>query len=86
METESNLAKTKYYTASFHNGGRKEDAKDTKGTKKGVKFQANREHNIRDEEYCKNQEHIGFKNKTEQEHIEWAKTHVLIRRKTRRCL
>lgn len=78
METESNLAKTKYYTASFHNGGRKEDAKDTKGTKKGVKFQANREHNIRDEEYCKNQEHIGFKNKTEQEHIEWAKTHVLI--------
>ena len=78
METESNLAKTKYYTASFHNGGRKEDAKDTKGTKKGVKFQANREHNIRDEEYCKNQEHIGFKNKTEQEHIEWAKTHVII--------
>lgn len=72
------MAKTKYYTASFHNGGRKEDAKDTKGTKKGVKFQANREHNIRDEEYCKNQEHIGFKNKTEQEHIEWAKTHVII--------
>lgn len=78
METESNLTKTRYYTASFHNGGRKEDAKDTKGTKKGVKFQANREHNIRDEEYCKNQAHIGFKNKTEQEHIEWAKTHVLI--------
>lgn len=78
METESSLAKTKYYTASFHNGGRKEDAKDTKGTKKGIKFQANREHNIRDEEYCKNQEHIGFKNKTEQEHIEWAKTHVII--------
>lgn len=78
METESNLAKTKYYTASFHNGGRKEDAKDTKGTKKGVKFQANREHNIRDEEYCKSQEHIGFKNKTEQEHREWEKTHVFI--------
>lgn len=68
----------RYYTASFHNGGKKEDAKDTKGTVKTVKFQANREHNIRDEEYCKNQEHIGFKNKTEQEHEEWAKTHVLV--------
>ena len=68
----------RYYTASFHNGGRKEDSKDTKGNGKSVKFQANREHNIRDEEYCKNQEHIGFKNKTEQEHEEWAKTHVLI--------
>lgn len=68
----------RYYTASFHNGGRKEDSKDTKGNGKSVKFQANREHNIRDEEYCKNQEHIGFKNKTEQEHEEWAKTHVLL--------
>lgn len=68
----------RYYTASFHNGGRKEDSKDTKGNGKSVKFQANREHNIRDEEYCKNQEHIGFKNKTKQEHEEWAKTHVLI--------
>lgn len=72
------MAKRKYYTASFHNGGRKEDAKDTKGTTKSVKFQANREHNIRDEEYCKNQEHITFKNKTEAEHEEWAKTHILI--------
>ena len=68
----------RYYTASFHNGGRKEDSKDTKGNGKSVKFQANREHNIRDEEYCKNQEHIGFKNKTELEHEEWAKTHVLL--------
>ncbi len=68
----------RYYTASFHNGGRKEDSKDTKGNGKSVKFQANREHNIRDEEYCKNQEHIGFKNKTEKEHEVWAKTHVLI--------
>lgn len=68
----------RYYTASFHNGGRKEDSKDTKGNGKAVKFQANREHNIRDEEYCKNQEHIGFKNKTKQEHEEWAKTHVLL--------
>ena len=56
------MAKQKYYTASFHNGGKKEDTKDTKGTKKTAKFQANREHNIRDEEYCKDQEHIGFKN------------------------
>lgn len=72
------MAKRKYYTASFHNGGRKEDAKDTKGTTKSVKFQANREHNIRDEEYCKNQEHITFKNKTEAEHKEWAQTHILI--------
>ena len=68
----------KYYTASFHNGGRKEDTKDTKGTVKSVKFQANREHNIRDEEYCASQSHIGFKNKTEQEHREWEKTHVFI--------
>ncbi len=68
----------RYYTASFHNGGRKENSKDTKGNGKSVKFQANREHNIRDEEYCKNQEHIGFKNKTEKEHEVWAKTHVLI--------
>lgn len=67
----------RYYTASFHNGGRKEDSKDTKGNGKAVKFQANREHNIRDAEYCKNQEHIGFKNKTEQEHEDWAKTHIL---------
>ena len=72
------MAKQKYYTASFHNGGKKEDAKDTKGTKKTAKFQANREHNIRDEEYCKDQEHIGFKNKTYQEHIEWNKTHIII--------
>ena len=72
------IMKQKYYTASFHNGGRKEDVKDTKGTVKSVKFQANREHNIRDEEYCKNQEHIGFKNKTDQEHEEWAKTHILL--------
>ena len=72
------MAKQKYYTASFHNGGKKEDTKDTKGTKKTAKFQANREHNIRDEEYCKDQEHIGFKNKTYQEHIEWNKTHIII--------
>ena len=72
------MAKRKYYTVSFHNGGRKEDAKDTKGTVRATKFQANREHNIRDEEYCKNQEHIGFKNKTEEEHEEWAKTHVIL--------
>ena len=72
------MAKKKYYTASFHNGGKKEDTKDTKGTKKTAKFQANREHNIRDEEYCKDQEHIGFKNKTYQEHIEWNKTHIII--------
>lgn len=68
----------RYYTTSFHNGGRKEDSKDTKGNGKSVKFQANREHNIRDEEYCKNQEHIGFKNKTEEEHREWEKTHVIL--------
>ena len=67
----------RYYIASFHNGGRKEDSKDTKGNGKAVKYQANREHNIRDEEYCKNQEHIGFKNKTEQEHEDCAKTHIL---------
>ena len=60
------MAKKQYYTVSFHNGGRKEDAKDTKGTVRATKSQANREHNIRDEEYCKNQEHIGFKNKTEE--------------------
>lgn len=68
----------RYFTLSFHNGGRKEDAKDTKGTVRAKKSQANREHNIRDEEYCKNQEHIGFKNKTEQEHEEWAKTHIIL--------
>jgi len=72
------MAKKQYYTVSFHNGGRKEDAKDTKGTVRATKFQANREHNIRDEDYCKNQEHIGFKNKTEEEHEEWAKTHIII--------
>ena len=72
------MAKKQYYTVSFHNGGRKEDAKDTKGTVRATKSQANREHNIRDEEYCKNQEHIGFKNKTEEEHEEWAKTHVIL--------
>ena len=72
------MAKKQYYTVSFHNGGRKEDAKDTKGTVRASKSQANREHNIRDEEYCKNQEHIGFKNKTEEEHEEWAKTHVIL--------
>lgn len=72
------MTKRKYYTASFHNGGRKEDSKDTKGNVKSVKFQANREHNIRNEEYCKNQEHIGFKNKTDREHEEWEKTHVLL--------
>ena len=31
------MAKQKYYTASFHNGGKKEDTKDTKGTKKTAK-------------------------------------------------
>lgn len=62
-----------YYTVSFHNGGRKEDTKDTKGNRKAVKFQANREHNIRDEEYCKNQEHIGFKREPDQTDEEWAK-------------
>lgn len=72
------MAKKQYYTVSFHNGGRKEDAKDTKGTVRASKSQANREHNIRDEDYCKNQEHIGFKNKTEEEHEEWAKTHVIL--------
>ena len=72
------MAKKQYYTVSFHNGGRKEDAKDTKGTVRATKSQANREHNIRDEDYCKNQEHIGFKNKTEEEHEEWAKTHVIL--------
>ena len=55
------MVKRKTYTVSFHNGGRKEDSKDTKGTVKSTKLQANREHNIRDEEYCKTQEHIGFK-------------------------
>lgn len=72
------MVKRKTYTVSFHNGGRKEDAKDTKGTVKSTKLQANREHNIRDEEYCKTQEHIGFKNKTEEEHREWEKTHVIL--------
>lgn len=62
-----------YYTVSFHNGGRKEDTKDTKGNGKAVKFQANREHNIRDEDYCKNQEHIGFKREPEQTDEDWAK-------------
>jgi hypothetical protein len=63
----------RYYTVSFHNGGRKEDTKDTKGNGKAVKFQANREHNIRDEEYCKNQEHIGFKREPDQTDEDWAK-------------
>ena len=72
------MVKRKTYTVSFHNGGRKEDSKDTKGTVKSTKLQANREHNIRDEEYCKTQEHIGFKNKTEEEHREWEKTHVIL--------
>ena len=68
----------KFYTASFHNGGRKEDLKDTKGTIRKKKFQANRLHNIRDEDYCRDQVHIGFKNKSIDEHRKWEKDHVFI--------